>query len=130
MSATVKKTFVVFHWYFHWKKKNVCFPCVFSWYFGPMSRQEATDLLMNEREGGVFLVRDSTTIVGDFVLCVRWAIRVVQLDKLLFFFLLILMYFLIVFRICFNYCLNKLKERRDIYEKYSDRHIFKILMFY
>uniref|UniRef100_A0A336KM49 CSON013326 protein n=1 Tax=Culicoides sonorensis TaxID=179676 RepID=A0A336KM49_CULSO len=42
-----------------------------SWYFGPMSRQEATDLLMNEREGGVFLIRDSTTIVGDFVLCVR-----------------------------------------------------------
>ncbi|KAB7493957.1 Adapter molecule Crk [Armadillidium nasatum] len=36
-----------------------------------MSRQEATDLLMSEREGGVFLVRDSTTIFGDFVLCVR-----------------------------------------------------------
>ncbi|EAT41873.1 AAEL006523-PA [Aedes aegypti] len=42
-----------------------------AWYFGPMSRQDATDLLMNERESGVFLVRDSTTIVGDFVLCVR-----------------------------------------------------------
>lgn len=42
-----------------------------SWYFGPMSRQDATDLLMGEREGGVFLVRDSTTIHGDFVLCVR-----------------------------------------------------------
>lgn len=42
-----------------------------SWYFGPMSRQDATDLLMAEREGGVFLVRDSTTILGDFVLCVR-----------------------------------------------------------
>ncbi|KAL7646896.1 UNVERIFIED_CONTAM: hypothetical protein RMT77_002153 [Armadillidium vulgare] len=42
-----------------------------SWYFGQMSRQEATDLLMSEREGGVFLVRDSTTIFGDFVLCVR-----------------------------------------------------------
>lgn len=42
-----------------------------SWYFGPMSRQDATDLLMAEREGGVFLVRDSTTIHGDFVLCVR-----------------------------------------------------------
>lgn len=36
-----------------------------------MSRQEATDLLMNEKEGGVFLVRDSTTCLGDFVLCVR-----------------------------------------------------------
>lgn len=34
----------------------------FSWYFGAMSRQDATDLLMGEREGGVFLVRDSATI--------------------------------------------------------------------
>lgn len=42
-----------------------------SWYFGSMSRSEATDLLMKEREGGVFLVRDSTTILGDYVLCVR-----------------------------------------------------------
>ena len=43
----------------------------FSWYFGQMSRQDATDQLMAEREGGVFLVRDSTTIPGDYVLCVR-----------------------------------------------------------
>lgn len=43
----------------------------FSWYFGSMSRQEATDLLMAEKEGGVFLVRDSSTSVGDYVLCVR-----------------------------------------------------------
>lgn len=42
-----------------------------AWYFGRVSRQDATDLLMNERESGVFLVRDSTTIEGDFVLCVR-----------------------------------------------------------
>lgn len=42
-----------------------------AWYFGPMSRQDAADLLMSERESGVFLVRDSTTIVGDYVLCVR-----------------------------------------------------------
>jgi len=42
-----------------------------SWYFGAMSRQEATDILMAEREGGVFLVRDSATIQGDYVLCVR-----------------------------------------------------------
>ncbi|XP_046384430.1 adapter molecule Crk [Ischnura elegans] len=41
-----------------------------SWYFGPMSRQDATDLLLTE-EGGVFLVRDSTTIHGDYVLCVK-----------------------------------------------------------
>ena len=43
----------------------------FSWYFGAMSRQDSTDLLMAEREGGVFLVRDSATIQGDYVLCVR-----------------------------------------------------------
>lgn len=42
-----------------------------SWYFGAMSRQDATDLLMQERDGGVFLVRDSNTIVGDYVLCVK-----------------------------------------------------------
>lgn len=36
-----------------------------------MSRQDATDLLMSEREGGVFLVRDSASIQGDYVLCVR-----------------------------------------------------------
>ena len=36
-----------------------------------MSRQDATDLLMSEREGGVFLVRDSATIDGDYVLCVK-----------------------------------------------------------
>ncbi|XP_015602308.1 adapter molecule Crk [Cephus cinctus] len=42
-----------------------------SWYFGAMSRQDASDLLMSEKEGGVFLVRDSTSIHGDFVLCVR-----------------------------------------------------------
>lgn len=42
-----------------------------SWYFGPMSRQDATEVLMNERERGVFLVRDSNSIIGDYVLCVR-----------------------------------------------------------
>ncbi|KAH8256354.1 hypothetical protein KR032_003398, partial [Drosophila birchii] len=42
-----------------------------SWYFGPMSRQDATETLMNERERGVFLVRDSNSIAGDYVLCVR-----------------------------------------------------------
>lgn len=42
-----------------------------SWYFGPIGRKEATDLLMAERGGGVFLVRDSATCVGDYVLCVK-----------------------------------------------------------
>ena len=43
-----------------------------------MSRKDATDLLMAEREGGVFLVRDSTTIMGDFVLCVRFVFLLLQ----------------------------------------------------
>lgn len=42
-----------------------------SWYFGMMTRQEAQEILLNEREGGVFLVRDSNTILGDYVLCVK-----------------------------------------------------------
>lgn len=42
-----------------------------SWYFGAMSRSDATDLLMQERDCGVFLVRDSNTIAGDYVLCVK-----------------------------------------------------------
>lgn len=42
-----------------------------SWYFGNITREKATEILNNEREGGVFLVRDSTTIIGDYVLCVR-----------------------------------------------------------
>ncbi|XP_072945935.1 adapter molecule Crk [Epargyreus clarus] len=42
-----------------------------SWYFGVLSRAEATRLLLNETESGIFLVRDSRTIHGDYVLCVR-----------------------------------------------------------
>ncbi|CAL1283513.1 unnamed protein product [Larinioides sclopetarius] len=42
-----------------------------SWYFGPLTRQEATDILLGESETGVFLVRNSATIHGDLVLCVR-----------------------------------------------------------
>ena len=49
----------------------IIFSIFCSWYFGAMSRQDAADLLLSEREGGVFLVRDSTTIQGDYVLCVR-----------------------------------------------------------
>lgn len=47
-----------------------------SWYFGAMSRADATELLLAEREGGVFLVRDSNTIVGDYVLSVKEDIKV------------------------------------------------------
>ncbi|XP_013384956.1 adapter molecule Crk [Lingula anatina] len=42
-----------------------------SWYFGFLSRQEAADILEHEKDSGVFLVRDSSTIRGDFVLCVK-----------------------------------------------------------
>ncbi|XP_022661486.1 adapter molecule Crk-like isoform X2 [Varroa destructor] len=47
-----------------------------SWFFGPMSRQEAIELLQRESEPGVFLVRNSNTIQGDLVLCVREETRV------------------------------------------------------
>ncbi len=42
-----------------------------SWYFGQLSRSETNDLL-HEHESGTFLVRDSATLKGDFVLCVRY----------------------------------------------------------
>ena len=43
----------------------------FSWYFGQLSRSETNDLL-HDQESGSFLVRDSATLKGDFVLCVRY----------------------------------------------------------
>lgn len=46
-----------------------------TWYFGLLSRQEAIELLMPERDSGVFLVRDSSTSTGDFVLCVKEDLR-------------------------------------------------------
>jgi proto-oncogene C-crk len=42
-----------------------------SWYLGLISRDESNNLLNSERDSGVFFVRDSTTIKGDFVLCVK-----------------------------------------------------------
>ena len=44
--------------------------CSFSWYFGTRSREETNEIL-NPTESGVFLVRDSQSIKGDFVLCVK-----------------------------------------------------------
>ncbi|KAG7264795.1 hypothetical protein CRUP_038337 [Coryphaenoides rupestris] len=40
-----------------------------AWYFGPVSRQEAQNRLQGQRHG-VFLVRDSSTCPGDYVLSV------------------------------------------------------------
>lgn len=42
-----------------------------SWYFGLIARDESVQILNEEREGGAFLVRDSTSIPGDYVLCVK-----------------------------------------------------------
>lgn len=47
-----------------------------SWYHGQLTRQEADELLLAEREPGVFLVRDSNTSVGDFVLCVKEDVKI------------------------------------------------------
>lgn len=49
-----------------------------SWYFGAMNREEATNLLTNEKEGGVFFIRDSNSCKGDYVLCVREDSKVSQ----------------------------------------------------
>ncbi|XP_078080704.1 adapter molecule crk [Mustelus asterias] len=40
-----------------------------SWYFGPMRRDQAVQLLLGQKHG-TFLVRDSRTIPGDYVLSV------------------------------------------------------------
>ncbi|CAK9300260.1 unnamed protein product [Gordionus sp. m RMFG-2023] len=42
-----------------------------SWYFGALKRQEAQDILERELDMGTFLIRDSATCPGDFVLCVK-----------------------------------------------------------
>jgi len=42
-----------------------------SWFIGMMSREEINSILNAERDSGVFLVRDSTSIKGDFVLSVK-----------------------------------------------------------
>lgn len=47
-----------------------------SWYHGQLTRQEADELLLPEREPGVFLVRDSNTSLGDYVLCVKEDIKI------------------------------------------------------
>lgn len=42
-----------------------------SWFRGKLTRQQATNILNSEDQNGIFLVRDSTTCPGDYVLCVK-----------------------------------------------------------
>lgn len=55
-----------------------------SWFFGALSREESTDILMNEQQIGSFLIRNSKTIIGDVVLCVRSVILSLSLSFLFF----------------------------------------------
>ncbi|XP_064634608.1 adapter molecule Crk-like [Lineus longissimus] len=42
-----------------------------SWFFGDTKRDDTNLILNSEGDTGVFLVRGSTSIIGDFVLCVK-----------------------------------------------------------
>jgi proto-oncogene C-crk len=42
-----------------------------SWFFGRMDREESNCILQLERDSGVFVVRESVSINGDYVLCVK-----------------------------------------------------------
>ena len=44
---------------------------VLSWFFGRMDREESNCILQMERDSGVFVVRESVSINGDYVLCVK-----------------------------------------------------------
>ncbi|XP_067943849.1 adapter molecule Crk-like [Watersipora subatra] len=41
------------------------------WYFGDLTREQANQLLNEKVDSGTFLVRDSSTMPGEYVLCVR-----------------------------------------------------------
>jgi proto-oncogene C-crk len=57
-------------------KLNIYLRCIYlSWYFGQLSRSETNDLL-HDQESGTYLVRDSATLKGDFVLCVRYDLKI------------------------------------------------------
>jgi len=45
---------------------------MFSWYFGNIGREAANQILNERVDSGTFLVRDSSTMIGEFVLCVRY----------------------------------------------------------
>ena len=41
------------------------------WYFGDINRDTANQILNERVDSGTFLVRDSSTMPGEYVLCVR-----------------------------------------------------------
>ncbi len=47
-------------------KKSILF---YRWFHGKISREQA-ELLLNPKEDGLFLVRESTNYPGDYTLCV------------------------------------------------------------
>ena len=49
----------------------LCVSVCVSWFFGRMDREESSCILQWERDSGVFLVRESMSINGDYVLCVK-----------------------------------------------------------
>ncbi|CAD7001927.1 unnamed protein product [Ceratitis capitata] len=74
-----------------------------------MTRQDATEVLMSERDRGVFLVRDSNSIAGDFVLCVREDTKVS------------------------NYIINKIQQQDQTFYRIGDQlfeNLPKLLTFY
>lgn len=44
----------------------------FRWYFGSIGRETANQILNERVDSGTFLVRDSSTMPGEYVLCVRY----------------------------------------------------------
>ena len=53
------------------KEAYTSLPIDFSWYHGKVDRGKAEDLL-RRKHTGTYLVRDSSSIPGDFVLSVRY----------------------------------------------------------
>lgn len=50
---------------------NTIYFFIFSWFHGPLSGKEAERILMDKGKNGSFLVRESQSKPGDFVLSVR-----------------------------------------------------------
>ena len=55
-----------------------CYPISFRWYHGRIDRA-TTDTILAGKRPGLFLVRDSSTCPGDYVLSVRYIIITLML---------------------------------------------------